>query len=141
MSSPNSKSTPRLLLVDDNAAIHQDFRKILAGPAAEKSELHDLEEALFEKPKSVVGRVSFRLDSAYQGQEALALVQKAIAENDPYALVFMDIRMPPDGMVWKPSSVSGRFAPICRWFFVRPIRITHGTILSAGLATRTICSS
>ena len=27
--------------------------------------------------------------------EALALVQQALAANDPYALAFMDIRMPP----------------------------------------------
>ena len=95
MSTTNSSNNPRLLLVDDNAAIHQDFRKILGGSSSENSEFQDLEEALFEKPKSVVGRVSFRLDSAYQGQEALALVQQSLAANDPYALVFMDIRMPP----------------------------------------------
>jgi two-component system cell cycle sensor histidine kinase/response regulator CckA len=95
MSSTPSNTAPRVLVVDDNAAIHQDFRKILSGPASENSPLHDLEATLFEKPKSVIGRVSFRLDSAYQGQEALALVQQAIAANDPYVLVFMDIRMPP----------------------------------------------
>jgi two-component system cell cycle sensor histidine kinase/response regulator CckA len=95
MSSTPSNTAPRVLVVDDNAAIHQDFRKILNGPASENSPLHDLEATLFEKPKSVIGRVSFRLDSAYQGQEALALVQQAIAANDPYVLVFMDIRMPP----------------------------------------------
>jgi PAS domain S-box-containing protein len=95
MSNPPTNLAPRVLLVDDNAAIHQDFRKILSGPAAENSSLHEFEEALFEKPKTVVGRVTFRLDSAYQGQEALALVQQAIAAKDPYVLVFMDIRMPP----------------------------------------------
>lgn len=94
-SSPTPTTSPRLLLVDDNAAIHQDFRKILSGPVADDSQFNEIEAALFENPKSVIGRVSFRLDSAYQGQEALALVQKAIADNDPYTLVFMDIRMPP----------------------------------------------
>ncbi|MEK7780376.1 MAG: GGDEF domain-containing response regulator, partial [Verrucomicrobiota bacterium] len=94
-SSPTSITSPRLLLVDDNAAIHQDFRKILSGPVADDSQFNEIEAALFENPKPVIGRVSFRLDSAYQGQEALAMVQKAIADNDPYTLVFMDIRMPP----------------------------------------------
>ena len=42
----------------------------------------------------------FELDSAYQGQEALALVSQALAANAPYAMVFIDMRMPPgwDGL-------------------------------------------
>ena len=39
--------------------------------------------------------MSFELDSAYQGQEGLAMVKKALAENRPYALAFVDVRMPP----------------------------------------------
>jgi hypothetical protein len=46
MSAP-ATTAPRVLLVDDNAAIHQDFRKILSGPAAENSQLHE-----FEAPRS-----------------------------------------------------------------------------------------
>jgi PAS domain S-box-containing protein len=108
MSSSSPSSAPRLLLVDDNAAIHQDFKKILATPAEAASELQDFEAALFEKPKNVIERIAFRMDSAFQGQEALALVEKSLAENDPYTLAFMDIRMPPgwDGVetierIWK----------------------------------------
>jgi two-component system cell cycle sensor histidine kinase/response regulator CckA len=107
MSHPTPNPSPRVLLVDDNAAIHQDFRKILVAPVAD-STLNDFEEALFEKPKRGIDRVNFRLDSAYQGQDALAMAQKALAENDPYSLAFMDIRMPPgwDGVetiehIWK----------------------------------------
>ena len=110
MTSTESTHSPRLLLVDDNAAIHQDFRKILGGAAAENSQFHELEEALFEKPQPVIGRIAFRLDSAYQGQEALALVQKAIADNDPYTLVFMDIRMPPG---WDGVETIERIWQIC----------------------------
>ena len=104
-------TSPRLLLVDDNPAIHQDFQKILGRKTEVVSELSQVEEALFEKPQSVVGCVSFRLDSAHQGQEALAMVEKALEANDPYSLVFMDIRMPPgwDGIetverIWKVAS-------------------------------------
>ena len=35
------------------------------------------------------------LDSAYQGQEGLALVQQSIQDHQPYAVAFVDIRMPP----------------------------------------------
>lgn len=35
------------------------------------------------------------LDHAHQGEEAIALVEKAYKENSPYSIVFMDVRMPP----------------------------------------------
>lgn len=96
MSTNLTAKSPRVLVVDDNAAIHQDFRKIL-GPASAESnnDLGALEADLFEKSGPVITRVAFRVDSAYQGQEALKMVQQAIAEDDPYVAVFMDIRMPP----------------------------------------------
>jgi two-component system cell cycle sensor histidine kinase/response regulator CckA len=96
MSTSPSAKHPRVLVVDDNAAIHEDFRKIL-GPAKIEvsSHLNQLEAELFEKNAPVIGRVEFRVDSAYQGQEALQMVQRALAEDDPYVAVFMDIRMPP----------------------------------------------
>ena len=110
MSSSLPPTTPRLLLVDDNAAIHQDFKKILATPAPAASELEDFEAALFQKPKNLIERVSFRMDSAFQGQEALALVQQSLAANDPYALAFMDIRMPPG---WDGVETIERIWQIC----------------------------
>ena len=87
-------SQPRILIIDDNAAIHDDFRKILAGQTA-VMRLGDVEKALFGNPASRTERVAFRIDSAFQGREALQLVQKAMEENDPYALAFVDVRMPP----------------------------------------------
>lgn len=108
MSSSLPPSTPRLLLVDDNAAIHQDFKKILATPT--DSELEDFEAELFQKPKNLIERVAFRMDSAFQGQEALALVQQSLAANDPYTLAFMDIRMPPG---WDGVETIERIWQIC----------------------------
>src|SRR5208283_2874102 len=40
-------------------------------------------------------KITFELDSAYQGQEGLAKVTKALAEDRPYAMAFVDVRMPP----------------------------------------------
>ncbi len=37
----------------------------------------------------------FEVDSAFQGKEGLQKVQAALAEGDPYALAFVDMRMPP----------------------------------------------
>jgi len=52
--------------------------------------------------------VEFEIDSAFQGQEGLAKVQHALNEGRPYAMAFVDVRMPPgwDGIetisrIWK----------------------------------------
>lgn len=43
---------------------------------------------------------AYRLDFAHTGAEAIALLERALAEGDPYALVFMDVRLkgPMDGI-------------------------------------------
>jgi signal transduction histidine kinase/FixJ family two-component response regulator len=92
--SPGPEPVPYcILLIDDTAAIHADFRKILAEDAA--ASLDCTEAELFGASPSPAQRSSFALDSAYQGQEGLKLLRQAIAEGRPYALAFVDIRMPP----------------------------------------------
>jgi len=85
----------RILIVDDNQAIHGDFRKILLQSS---TALHDLaaeEAALFGDAASSSRLPEFEIDSAYQGEEALALIEKRLREGKPYAMAFMDVRMPP----------------------------------------------
>ncbi|CAM2006180.1 hybrid sensor histidine kinase/response regulator [Acanthopleuribacter pedis] len=86
----------RILIVDDNESIHADFRKVLQGGAKDKLRSVELElfgeDALGPAPKV---HASYRLDDAFQGEQAIKMVDIAAAENDPYALVFMDVRMPP----------------------------------------------
>ena len=96
MTPPDPQKNVRVLVVDDNRSIHADFRKILAAPA-ESSEAASLEAVLFDDAAPEPGRapLRFELDSAYQGLEALDLVARARAEARPYAMVFMDVRMPP----------------------------------------------
>src|ERR1019366_8554957 len=85
----------RILVIDDNRAIHEDFRKVLTTSTPQDSPLAEAEALLFnEKPDAEV-RPSFHLDSAYQGQEGLVLVQQSIQNHRPYAVAFVDIRMPP----------------------------------------------
>ena len=90
----------RILLVDDNRDIHEDFRKVLCGTTSvDNGDLDDLELGLFGDADSPIpapsGHVKYDVDSAYQGEEALEKVRKAHAEGRPYAMAFMDVRMPP----------------------------------------------
>ena len=83
----------RILIVDDNRAIHEDFRRVLRGDGGD-ADLDALHEQLFGAGGAAPGR-SFELDSAYQGDEALEMARTARSAGRPYALAFVDVRMPP----------------------------------------------
>lgn len=88
----------RILVVDDSRAIHQDFRRILAGEASSRG-LSEMEAVLFgtgDRPADE----TYTVDSAYQGQEAVERVRAAVEGGSPYPLAFVDMRMPPgdDGL-------------------------------------------
>ncbi|HXN80914.1 MAG TPA: ATP-binding protein [Myxococcales bacterium] len=89
----------RLLVVDDNQAIHEDIRKVFRPVPGGESELARLETELFGV-KSAPLEEPFEIDSAFQGEEALAMVQRSNRDGCPYALAFVDMRMPPgwDGL-------------------------------------------
>ncbi len=84
----------RILIVDDNAAIHEDFKKILAPEAADSQAIDDLESLIFGDAAQET-QTHFELAHAHQGQEALALVEESLAAGRPFAMAFVDIRMPP----------------------------------------------
>jgi diguanylate cyclase len=90
--------THRLLMIDDNPAIHDDYRKILSGNRAD-SKVSASEAALFGETTAVAGP-TFDVDSATQGQEGVERVRQALAEGRPYSVAFVDMRMPPgwDGL-------------------------------------------
>jgi len=95
---PNHKNL-RILVVDDNRTIHEDFRRILEAPTEEEN-LTRARATLFGETPLVEALDRFELDYADQGQAALALVQMARREGRPYAVAFIDMRMPPgwDGL-------------------------------------------
>src|SRR5438067_5863912 len=92
----------RILIIDDNPSIHEDFRKIL-GPADAKlaEELDVTEASLFGDKAGTSSARNFQIDSAFQGEEGLEKVRAACAGGAPYAVAFVDVRMPPgwDGIV------------------------------------------
>ncbi|WNG19110.1 response regulator [Cystobacter fuscus] len=88
----------RILVIDDSAAIHQDFRRLLCPERGGSPEqLSSLRTALFGAPpaRARPAGPEFEMESAFQGQEGVARVREAVAAGHPYALVFLDYRMPP----------------------------------------------
>ena len=97
----------RILLIDDNPAIHEDFKKILTAASGDES-LDSSRSDLFGDVGVAPMLNGFTTESAFQGQEALQRVRDALAARQPYAMVFVDVRMPPgcDGIetlaeIWK----------------------------------------
>jgi diguanylate cyclase (GGDEF)-like protein len=102
--------TPRVLLIDDNRAIHEDFRKVLSPDTQSAAEYSFLaaEAILLGETPGCPQRPTFDIDSAYQGREGVETAQKAVAAGRPYCMAFVDMRMPPgwDGLetieqLWK----------------------------------------
>ena len=65
----------RILIVDSNPAIHEDFHKIFSGHG--------------DKQKN--SPPSYLIDSAYDSEQALHHVQQAVQEQRPYTIAFMDL--------------------------------------------------
>jgi two-component system sensor histidine kinase/response regulator len=91
----NPNRNRRILVIDDNRAIHQDFRKILAPAKSQNNNLVAAEASLFGDTEPQIALPEFQIDSAFQGQEGLELIEKSLEENHPYAMAFVDVRMPP----------------------------------------------
>jgi two-component system NtrC family sensor kinase len=90
----------RILIVDDNQAIHLDFEKILAAPKQVNRDLELLEAELFDTAAPAPVSAVFELTFASQGIEGLRLATEAKERGAPFALAFIDMRMPPgwDGL-------------------------------------------
>ena len=95
MNTNGETATPRILVIDDNEAVHQDFRKIFAPKIDEDIALDRARATIFGGEEDIGVRPNFQIDSAYQGEEGLGLIREALAEGRPYALAFVDVRMPP----------------------------------------------
>jgi two-component system NtrC family sensor kinase len=97
MTKLDAEENRRILVIDDNQAIHDDFRKILMGDASRSGTLDETKAAVFGEASATAeaSTISFEVDSAYQGQEGLERVRQAVQAGRPYAVAFVDMRMPP----------------------------------------------
>jgi signal transduction histidine kinase len=96
-----NEATHRIIVIDDNRAIHDDFREILAS-GEESGELDALEADLFgDEPQEVAPLgAAFELSYASQGHEGVEEIRRAKEAGQPISMAFVDMRMPPgwDGL-------------------------------------------
>jgi diguanylate cyclase (GGDEF)-like protein len=110
--SDNARSAIRVLVADDEAAVLDAYRQILegSGEGADADTRRRLGAKLFAKGDAAPAprRPTITFDPVYcQGAEAaVAAVKEALASGQPFAVAFLDMRMPPgpDG-VWAAAQI------------------------------------
>ncbi len=105
----------RVLVADDEAEVRDAYRQILseADMSSETAMFHNLRERLFSKAvQDQLTKGVSRSDTTFTpvfcdgAEAAVAAVGEALAEDDPFAVAFLDMRMPPgpDG-VWAAARI------------------------------------
>ena len=93
---PQISSLRRILIVDDNPAIHEDYRRVLRADESRSDDLVSAKALLLGgKPSIEASAFDIELVSAFQGEEALELVRQSVVDRTPFQLAFVDVRMPP----------------------------------------------
>ena len=95
---PERLSPRRLLVVDDEPAMHDSYvRSFVRQRGAEEDALGVMAVDLFgaDAARDPDEAEPFELTLCHQGHEAVAAVEAAQAAGTPYAVAFIDIRMPP----------------------------------------------
>jgi signal transduction histidine kinase/DNA-binding response OmpR family regulator len=95
MNAQADKRNRRLLVIDDNPSIHADFRKILAEGGSASRDLARVGAELFGDTVPSGRKAEFEMSTARQGEEGLVAVREALRCGSPFALAFVDVRMPP----------------------------------------------
>lgn len=100
----------RIIIIDDNPNIHHDVIKVLT-PKQYSEQFVQLDKALFGKKESALNDnrlPEFHFATALQGKEGVEKIKAAFEQGTPFALAFVDVRMPPgwDGIktikrIWK----------------------------------------
>ena len=99
MKSDKMTDNRRILVIDDSLSIHEDFRKILDSPK-DSGSLDQARAALFGETPSLPPQEHYELEFSSQGREGCGMVHTAYGEGRPFAMAFVDMRMPPgwDGL-------------------------------------------
>jgi hypothetical protein len=80
----NPQSNHRILVIDDVESVHNVFRRILIGSSIPKI-VHDKDAAVFGSGPVLNKMPIFEIDSAFNGEVGLGLIEKSLLENRPYS--------------------------------------------------------
>jgi two-component system NtrC family sensor kinase len=97
----NPPLNTRVLIVDDEETVRDSLRESMLPKKGKDARLQAAASALFgdeAPPARHEGgeqlHIPFEIDEASSGMEAFAKVQAALSESRPYAVIFLDMRMP-----------------------------------------------
>ncbi|MBU0995442.1 MAG: response regulator [Proteobacteria bacterium] len=97
-----SEENKRILVIDDDAEICNVYKKVLSPQVRHKNSALQQMENLLDTGKDPLKKrkTDFIVEAASQGQKGFELVKASIEQKKPFAVAFIDIRMPPgwDGM-------------------------------------------
>ena len=95
----NEQQKPfRILVVDDEQSILDEFQRILVTqPETDKtdSKLNELQQKLFGSRNNIKPLTNFDLVLCRQADQAVEIVRTAKENASPFAVAFLDMRMPP----------------------------------------------
>ena len=83
----------RVLIVDDQEEIHNDFEEMLSSGPTKRATDELADAFVSQSDKPVLPQ--FELSHATSGEEACAMVKAAEEANRSFALAYVDVRMPP----------------------------------------------
>ncbi|MYC74082.1 MAG: response regulator [Gemmatimonadetes bacterium] len=89
----NNSWNYRVLVVDDQEEIHNDFAEMLASGLTKRATDELAATFVAQSDKPILPQ--FELSHATSGEEACAMVKAAEEANRPFALAYVDVRMPP----------------------------------------------
>lgn len=95
------KINTRVLVIDDEEIVRDNIEEILRPPVKHNDQVTNAASILFGEPNEISLLQSrnrtmsdFQVDKASNGMEGLEKVKQSLVDNAPYAVIFLDMRMP-----------------------------------------------
>jgi PAS domain S-box-containing protein len=85
----------RILIIDDDLSIWKSYESILNAISDQTESNSPLEALLLENDPQQKRSGRYQLSFSQQGKEGYEILKKALEEENPFAVTFIDMRMPP----------------------------------------------